>query len=124
MSTMQHSVQEFPTGAKRGSDLAGCRLSLIPPAALRAWGRAFAEGEQKYGRDNWLRGFPVTVMVDHAMEHILSFLSGDNSEDHMGHALWNIGAIIHLMENNPELDDRPEYARHSSRAMSALNPIT
>jgi hypothetical protein len=48
----------------------------------------------------------------HALEHIYSFIHGDSSEDHLGHALWNIGAAIHYMTHNPSMDDRAPYAQH------------
>ena len=34
---------------------------------------------------------------------------GDNSEDHLGAALWNIMCMIWNRDNIPEMDDRKEY---------------
>lgn len=70
--------------ASRGTDHADCDLSLLPPAALRAWGNAFAEGQRKYGRDNWLKGFSQMSVLNHALHHIVSYIDGDRSEDHLG----------------------------------------
>jgi len=104
-------MTEFPTGARRGTDHLDCDISLIPPEAIRAWGRAFAEGRQKYGRDNWLKGFPQMGIINHALQHIFSYLEGDKSEDHLGHAMWNIGVAIHQQQHRPELLDLPPYQK-------------
>ncbi len=103
------STQVFATGAQRGTDHDDCDLSLLPPEALRAYGRAFAEGAKKYGRHNWLQGLPQSNLMNHALQHIFSYLSGDRSEDHLGHAMWNIGAAIHQDVHRPDLMDLPPY---------------
>lgn len=104
-----HDFHQFSTGAKRGTEHADCDLSLIPPEAIRAWGRAFAEGKKKYGAHNWLKGFPQMSVINHALQHIFSYLEGDRTEDHLGHALWNIGTAIHQDKFRPDLMDLPPY---------------
>lgn len=101
----------YETGAKRGTDHADCNVALIPREALQAWGRAFAEGERKYGRDNWLKGFPQVSVLRNAIEHIYAYLDGDTSEDHLGHAMWNLGTAIYQDVNRPDMDDRPPYPK-------------
>lgn len=103
-------MEVFHTGAIRGSDHADCFLHLIPPEALYAYGRAFAEGAKKYGTHNWLNGIPFSSLMNHAQHHLLAYLSGDRSEDHLGHAMWNIGAMIYFQEKRPDLNDLPPYA--------------
>lgn len=114
----------FSTGAQRGSDHEDCFLHMIPPEALYAYGRAFAEGAKKYGENNWLKGLPFSSLVNHAMHHILKFVEGDASEDHLGHCLWNIGALIHFSKHMPELNDLPLRRRSadSSASMQELTP--
>ena len=34
---------------------------------------------------------------------------GDESEDHLGAALWNIMCMIQMRDEKPELDDRQEF---------------
>ncbi len=117
-------VQKFSTGTIRGTDLSDCYLHMIPPRALRAWGRAFAEGAKKYGAGNWLKGFPVSTLIDHAQEHILAFLEGDCTEDHLGHAIWNLGAAIHFKETRPDLMDLPPYNVKPEDIMSTMDATT
>lgn len=107
--TQSPQVAEFSTGAKRGTDHADCDISLLPPEAVRAWGRAFAEGREKYGTHNWLKGFPQCGVINHALQHLYSYLEGDKSEDHLGHAMWNIGVAIHQQKYRPDMIDLPPY---------------
>lgn len=105
----QPATEQFATGAKRGTDHADCHLHLIPPEAMYAYGRAFAEGAKKYGLHNWLKGFPFSGLVNHALHHLMKILEGDTSEDHIGHCLWNIGSLAHFMKHRPDLNDLPPY---------------
>lgn len=94
-------------GAKRGTDLAGIPYHMLSRHALRAYAKAMAEGSKKYGDWNWLRGFPISGLIDHAIEHLLQYTNGDRSENHLGHAFWNIATAIEFMNTRPDLDDIP-----------------
>lgn len=96
----------FESGAKRSNDTYGCRLDLIPPEGLFAVGRAMHEGAEHYGADNFKKGMPYSVMINHCLQHITNFMMNDNSEDHLGHALANLNMLIWMKENKPEYDDR------------------
>jgi hypothetical protein len=109
----QPAVEQFATGAKRGTDHSDCYLHLIPPEALYEYGRAFAEGAKKYGLHNWLKGFPFSGLMNHALHHLYAYISGDRSEPHLGHALWNVGSMIHFAKTRPELNDLPPYREYS-----------
>lgn len=98
----------FSTGAERGIDKQS-RLALIPLEALEAMGEALAEGEVKYGRDNWIKGIPMTNLLEHAIRHCYAYLRGHTTENDIGHALWNLMAAAYFMKNRPDLDDRPQY---------------
>ena len=47
---------------------------------------------------------PATDMLNHAIRHIYLFLAGDRSEDHLGHAGWNVLGAIHSVEQWPHLN--------------------
>lgn len=102
-------VTAFASGAVRGTDANSTRYDLISPHILTAMAEAYAEGAIKYGDDNWLKGIPSKDLLNHALRHIVLWQSGDNSEDHLGHAMWNIGAIIHFQKTRPDLIVR-QYA--------------
>jgi len=59
-----------------------------------------AEGAEKYGDGNWEKGFPVNDILNHALAHIFSFLAGDQSEDHLGHAAANLLMAIDTEAKN------------------------
>jgi len=96
-------------GAVRSKDADKERYDLISPHILRALAQTYAEGAEKYGDTNWLKGFSSGSLLNHALRHLVLWQLGDNSEPHLAHALWNIGAIIHFTETRPELVQR-QYA--------------
>lgn len=59
------------------------------------------------GDRNWEQGMPHTRYYDSAVRHLGQWLEGDTDEDHLGHAMWNVAAIMHMQKTHPELDDRP-----------------
>lgn len=61
------------------------RFDLVPPDAMLAVAKAMSEGAAKYGDENW-RGLPIDNIVNHAVRHVFLWMSGDRSEDHLGHA--------------------------------------
>lgn len=97
-------MEVHPTGAKRGTDLKNQKYFLMSPVAIRRYAEVMAEGAGKYGNYNWEKGFPISDLLDHALAHIFNFLDGDRSEDHLGHALWNICGAVHSEERWPELN--------------------
>lgn len=107
---------QFTTGAQRCPDNAATgigskfppRFDLISPIALRRWAETYGEGAPKYGDYNWTKGIPMRNCLDHALAHLSMWMRGDTSEDHLAHAMWNIGTMIHFSETRPDMDDRDE----------------
>lgn len=95
----------YGSGAVRSSDAEQTRYDLISPIGLRAVAAACAEGAAKYGDFNWEKGMPANDMLNHAIRHLYMFLGGDRSEDHLGHACWNVMGAIHSLEVWPELNE-------------------
>ena len=73
----------YSGGGKR--DRVSERFDLVPADAMLAVSKAMGEGAQKYGDENW-RGLPLGNIVNHAVRHVFLWMSGDRSEDHLGHA--------------------------------------
>lgn len=99
--------QLYPKGAKFP---ARYDLMMRNAAGMRRLAETWGEGQAKYGNDNWLNGFPESVMISHTEDHIRLYLAGDKSEDHLAHAAWNLLALCWIEENKPELLDltKPE----------------
>ena len=111
---MPEETKVFDSGAVRSSDADNVRYDLISPVAIERLAEVCAEGAAKYGDFNWEAGMPAHDLLNHALRHIYRFLSGDRSEDHLGHALWNVGGAIHSLELWPELN--AEHLRESGCA--------
>ncbi len=94
---------EFSTGAVRSDDAEKERWDLITPIGLRRIAETYAEGAKKYGEDNWKKGIPIRDLLNHAIRHIYLYLKGDETEDHLAHAAWNLLTAMHFEETRPEL---------------------
>lgn len=119
---MSDEQETFPTGAKRSSLRA--RYDLLTPIGLRRVAEAAADGVERYEPYNCERGLGVLVYLNHAIAHIYAHLGGDRSEDHLGHAAWNLLFACHSEEVSPELNDgtmRGPGCRPPSKKNSELN---
>jgi len=101
----EEKAVKYSSGAVRSSDAEATRYDLITPIGLAAVAAACAEGAAKYGDFNWEKGMPANDMLNHALRHVYLFLGGDRSEDHLGHAAWNLMAAIHSLEVWPHLNE-------------------
>jgi hypothetical protein len=98
-------LARFASGAVRSADADGERWDLITPIGLRRLAETCAEGAKKYGECNWQKGIPASDLLNHAIRHIYLYLDGDDSEDHLAHAAWNILGVCHFEETMPEMID-------------------
>lgn len=80
-------------------------LVLSNSVGFRRLAETYGEGFLKYGANNWKNGFDESVLLNHALEHLRLYLSGDRSEDHTAHAIWNLYTLTWMQENKPELLD-------------------
>ena len=67
-------------------------IDQIPFEGLEAIGEIFAEGEKKYGRDNWKQdpgNEPYNrERTRHAIRHLMLWANGDRSENHLAKVAW------------------------------------
>lgn len=99
---------KFKGGAVRGKekfDRFPHRFDLIDPAAERRIAETYGEGAAKYGYCNYKKGIPATNLLNHAMDHINRYRLGDNQEDHLAHACWNLITIMYNEAHNPNMID-------------------
>ena len=111
METPQKN-QKFETGAIRSASCATqqagrfpARFDLITPIGLRGVAEAYGEGAAKYPPGNWTKGIPESSLMQHAQAHLAAYMMGDTSEDHIGHAIWNLMTLAHNQEQRPDLLD-------------------
>jgi len=89
---------EFDTGAVRDAMEGKGMPSLLPIDALRAASKRFEDGANKYGRDNWTKGIPLSRYIDSLYRHLWQFIEGDESEDHAGAIVWNAMCLVQTEE--------------------------
>ena len=102
-------ARQFDTGAQRDSAEGKPRLSLVPHKALHDVMMRYLDGAEAYGENNWKKGMKNSVLYDSAMRHLMSYWTGDDGEDHLGAALWNIMGLIDNDDKRPDMDDREEF---------------
>jgi hypothetical protein len=79
----------YQTGAVRDASAGKGHFHSIPPSALRRIAKRFEDGAEKYSKDNWMKGIPLSHYQDSLMRHTLAWAEGDATEDHLGAILWN-----------------------------------
>jgi hypothetical protein len=68
------------------------KFELLEKEFLVRMAEVMTRGEEKYGKDNWKR-FNESQVADiprHAFMHVISYMDGDKSEDHLAHAACNL----------------------------------
>lgn len=76
------------------------------PHVIEALARIMELGGEKYGDGNWkLGGKPDKEYLDSMMRHLQAFMSGetydqDSGCSHVGHAAWNLCALLELNHPN------------------------
>lgn len=99
---------DYGTGALRDRPEGKGRFDLLSPYALLRMALRCEIGAVKYGDGrNWEKGLPISNFIDSAMRHICQYVMGDDSEDHIGAALWNLMCICHMEAKNPDMQDLP-----------------
>jgi hypothetical protein len=89
---------KFSTGAVRDMPEGKGRCDLLPPAAILRLARHFETGAVKYGERNWEKGIPINSFIDSAIRHILKYMDGQDDEDHLVAAAWNLMCAMEMEE--------------------------
>lgn len=98
---------EFDTGAVRDMHEGKGRLDLLPCTAILELAKHCEAGALKYGERNIDKGIPQHSLIDSAMRHLFKYLRGDQDENHIVAALWNVAWAVEQEVNRPELIDLP-----------------
>ena len=102
---------QFETGAVRDMHEGKGRCDLLPPLALLRVARHFEAGATKYGDRNWEKGIPMHSFLDSGIRHLLKYMNGQDDEDHLAAAAWNILCALETEEKRPEMQDIPARIR-------------
>lgn len=114
---------EFESGAVRDMHEGKGRFDLLPMCVLLRLARHYENGCRKYGDRNWEKGIPCHSFADSAMRHLVKYMDGQNDEDHLIAAIWNLCGLAWTEEKHPELMDIPARleVNNQSPVIRALN---
>ena len=88
----------FSSGASSSEEQP--RFDLIPYTALEAEAARMAAGARVHGEHNWQRGAEDEAFIrdrrNHLAAHVLKYLSGDRSDDHLAAVRCNAAMLIWL----------------------------
>jgi len=74
------------------------RCDLLPPLAMLSLSRLLAEGVATYGeRANW-QALSSSEHIQHALEHMLRLMDGQDDEDHLQHAALRLAMALDVRE--------------------------
>ncbi len=81
------------------------------PNAIKAVAAVAEMGANKYVRHNWKKGFDSSSILDSLLRHLVAYQNGEDIDpesglQHLGHAAWNVLALIENQAIHPELDNR------------------
>ena len=81
----------------------------IYPTMLKRLAMRCKFGEIKYGFDRgWKYPRPSSTYMDSTIRHLVEYETGDNSEDHLAAAIWNIMAMMFNEEEAKDFVDIEE----------------
>ena len=113
----------FETGAKRDIQEGKGMFSFLLPEALFRWAKRCEIGHLKYGNGrNWESGMPISKFIDSALRHITQYMLGDDTEDHIGAAIWNLACICQMENRHPEMQDIPTRNKNMKNFLNTKSP--
>lgn len=101
-------VVQYESGGYREVKLGKPSFLGLAPKGLERVAMRCAYGKAKYGD---LSGFgkgkelPCSDTMDSALRHINQYLQGDNTEDHLAAAVWNLLVLMQTEVESPEWQD-------------------
>ena len=111
----------YETGATRSADVSGVRYDLVPPEGVEAVAKAMHVGAVTHGDNNWKKGLKNSVLVNHAIRHIVEYLKeGNTTVDHIGHALANLMMLKWNEVNLPEFNDLNNIVEEFAKEMPPM----
>ena len=86
---------------------------LISPFALDRIAVWYELGARKYADRNWEKGIPFGRLIQSGIRHMIRWMKGDRSEDHLAAVCWNVMAMMHFEETGQaeEWNNYPAYKR-------------
>lgn len=90
-----NELRKFESGATRSRDADSERYDLFPAEALQRMARIMADGAEVHGDNNWKKGIPIEVCLNHLERHLVLWKMGDRAEDHLAKIGVNAAFIMY-----------------------------
>lgn len=111
-----------PTGGQKGTKLA--RFDLLPPHQLWRLAEHYGKGAEKYGDDNYRKGYDWKYSIAALERHLTQFKMGEDVDEETGTlhiiaAAWHCFTLAEYFDTHPEYDSRLKTIEQ--RALRAEN---
>jgi hypothetical protein len=103
-----------PSETHPGGGVAGkieYRCDLLDPTAVLVVANIMHEGMKSHpDPDNW-RKLPVEVHINHALTHVMMYIAGSKTEDHLGRALTRLMMAVGV-ERGRAVQEQPNPPKY------------
>lgn len=83
------------------------RMDLLPWYAIMDLSRHCEAGAIKYGERNIDKGAPLHSLLSSGGRHLAKYIQGEQDEDHLVAACWNLMWALQQRTTHPELNNLP-----------------
>ena len=97
--------RSFTSGALRDTEQGKGRMDLLPWNGIIELSKHCENGAIKYGENNIDRGIPFSSLLDSGARHLAKFIAGEEDENHLVAACWNLMWALEFSVTKPELND-------------------
>ena len=108
--TIEDSGNRTPlgdTGFVRDIQEGKGRMDLLPWHAIMEVSVHCAEGAKKYGERNIDKGAPLHSLLSSGARHLAKYILGQDDEDPLRDACWNLLWALEQRTTHPECNDMP-----------------
>lgn len=108
--TIEDSGNRTPmgdTGFVRDIQEGKGRMDLLPWHAIMEVSVHCEEGAKKYGERNIDKGAPLHSLLSSGARHLAKYILGQDDEDHLRAACWNLLWALEQRTTHPECNDMP-----------------
>lgn len=100
------TVRTYDGGGIREDVPGKGKYQFISTVGLRRLAQRYEYGYRKYGAaENYKKGLPTSECINSAMRHLVNYLEGDNSEDHLAAVAWNVFCVMEMEVKNSKWQD-------------------
>ena len=103
----------YENGGMREPSTGKGAYEMVSPFALERIAVWYELGARKYADRNWEKGIPFGRLIQSGLRHMIRWMKGDRSEDHLAAVCWNVMAMMHFEETGQaqEWNNYPAYKR-------------